>query len=65
MLETGHGVGWGLELTQRDLGFPGGASGARIRLPVQETQETWVRALAQEDPLEKEMATRSPTGYSP
>ena len=29
-------------------------------LPVmQETQETWVRSLGQEDPLEKEMATRS------
>ena len=26
---------------------------------VQETQETWVRSLGQEDPLEKEMATHS------
>ena len=26
---------------------------------VQETQETWVRSLGQEDPLEKEMATQS------
>ena len=25
----------------------------------QETQETWVRSLGQEDPLEKEMATHS------
>ena len=25
----------------------------------QETQETWVHSLGQEDPLEKEMATRS------
>ena len=26
---------------------------------MQETQETWVRFLGQEDPLEKEMATHS------
>ena len=26
---------------------------------VQETQETWVQALGQEDPLEEEMATHS------
>ena len=26
-------------------------------LPMQETQETWVRSLGQEDPLEKGMAT--------
>ena len=26
---------------------------------VQETQETWVQSLSQEDPLEKEMATHS------
>ena len=26
---------------------------------VQEAQETWVRALSQEDPLEEEMATHS------
>ena len=34
-------------------------SGWRIRLPKQETQETWVRSLGQEDPLEEEMATLS------
>ena len=28
-------------------------------LPTQETQETWVRSLGQEDPLEEEMATHS------
>ena len=28
-------------------------------LAVQQTQETWVRSLGQEDPLEKEMATHS------
>ena len=31
----------------------------RIHLPKQETQETWVRSLGQEDPLEEEMATCS------
>ena len=29
------------------------------RLPVQQTQETWVRSLGQEDPLEEEMTTHS------
>ena len=28
----------------------------KIRLPVKETQETWVPSLGQEDPLEKEIA---------
>ena len=28
-------------------------------LPMQETQETWVRSLGQEDPLQKGMATHS------
>ena len=52
-------------------GFPGGA------MPVQEMQETQIRSLGQEDPLEKETATPSstlawkipwteePGGYSP
>ena len=31
----------------------------RICLPMQETQETWIQSLGQEDPLEKEMATHS------
>jgi len=31
----------------------------RILLPMQETQEMWVRSLGQEDPLEKEMETHS------
>ena len=31
----------------------------RIRLPMQETQETWVRSLCQEDLLDEEMATHS------
>ena len=49
----------------------------RIRLPVQETQETWVRSLDRGDLLKEEMAThssilaweshgqRSLVGYSP
>ena len=35
------------------------AQWSRICLPSQETQETWVRFLGQEDPLEKEVATRT------
>ena len=31
----------------------------RICLPMQETEETWVQSLVWEEPLEKEMATRS------
>ena len=39
-------------------GLPRWDSGKEITcLPMQETQETWVRSLGQEDPLEKEMAT--------
>ena len=30
-----------------------------VQLPVQETQETWVRSLGHKDPLEEEMATHS------
>ena len=35
------------------------AQRSRIRLPMQETQEMWVRSLGQEDLLEEEMATDS------
>ena len=35
-----------------------GASDKNL-LPVQETQEMWVRSQDREDPLEKEMATHS------
>ena len=31
----------------------------RIWMPMQETQETWIWSLGQEDPLEEEMATHS------
>ena len=37
------------------MGFPGGS--VVKNLPAM--QETWVRSLGREDPLEKEMATRS------
>ena len=37
------------------LGSPGGTSGKESVLPMQETQ---VRSLGQEDPLEKEIDTR-------
>ena len=36
-----------------------GGAVVKIHLPFQETQETWVRSLGREDPLEKEMATHS------
>ena len=40
------------------MGFPSGS--AVKKLPaVQETQDTWVRSLGQEDPLEKEMGIHS------
>ena len=42
------------------MDFPGGSVG-RIYLSVQETQETRVQSLGQENPLEKEMATHSST----
>ena len=57
-------------------GLPGG-SAVKNLLAMQELQETWVRYLGWEDPLEKEMATtpvflpgeshgqRSLAGYSP
>ena len=38
------------------LGFPGDASGKEPACQLQETQETWVCSLGQEDPLEKGMA---------
>ena len=41
------------------LGFPDGSVVNNICLPMQETPETWVPSLGQEDPLEKDMATHS------
>ena len=38
------------------LSFPHGSSGPHAR---QESQETWVRSLGWEDPLEEEMETHS------
>ena len=38
---------------------PGGASGKRILLPMEETQEIPIRSLGWEDPLEEGMATQS------
>ena len=39
------------------MGFPGGS--VVKNLPTQETQETLVQSLDQEDPLEKEMTAHS------
>ena len=47
-----------MRATGRHRGFPGG-KWWRIHLPMQEMQESQVRSLGQEDPLEKEMATHS------
>ena len=59
------------------LSFPGGTSGKRICLPMQEMEKMWVQSLGQKDPLEKKMAihssilackipwTESLVGYSP
>ena len=45
-----------IESSQRPLGdFPGGSA---IKNPPA-MQETWIRSLGQEDPLEKRMATHS------
>ena len=40
------------------MGFPGG-SAVKNLLAMQETKETWVRSLGQEDLLEEGMATHS------
>ena len=40
------------------MGFPDG-SVVKILLPIEETQETWVRSLGRGDLLEEEMATHS------
>ena len=45
--------------TASSMGASQVAKWSRICLPMQETQETWVRSLGQEDPLEEEMATHS------
>ena len=48
-----------VSLTQRIHGPSLAVQGLRIHLPVQGTQETWVRSLGEKDPLEKETATHS------
>ena len=40
------------------MGIPGGSVVKNLPA-VQETQETWIRSLGQEDPLEEGMATHS------
>ena len=49
----------GLQQRLHNRGLPWWLSGYRTHLPVQELQETWVRSLGQEDPLEKGMGTHS------
>ena len=45
-----------MTLTSISLSFPGGSDGEESALPMQETQ---VRPLGREDPLQKGMATHS------
>ena len=52
-METKHTI---YSLGHKTRAFPV-AQWSRILLPVQETQEMWVRSQDQEDPLEKGMAT--------
>ena len=40
------------------MGFPG-ATAVKNRPVMQKTQETWVKSLGGEDPLEEDMATHS------
>ena len=47
-----------METPEHDRGCPGG-TGGKEALPVQETEETQVPSLGQEDPLDESMATRS------
>ena len=66
----------GLRISAWARGFPH-ASEVKNPSAMQKTQETWVRSLGREDPLEQEMAThssipaweipdqRSLVGYSP
>ena len=49
-----------METPEHDRGCPGG-TGGKEALPVQETEETQVPSLGQEDPLEKGMAAHSST----
>ena len=60
----GHGTcfdQWNIRRHDTSRGFPGGSvvKKKKKHLSMQETQETWVQSLNQEDPLEKEMATHS------
>ena len=45
--------------TKQSLGLPRWHSGEESACQCRRLQETWVRSLGQEDPLEEEMATRS------
>ena len=52
---------WKIILDYLEGSFGGPARGfcRWLHLPMQETPETWVQSLGQEDPLEEEMATYS------
>ena len=55
-----HGILQGRVLKWAAMPFSGYPGGSEVkRLPA--VQETWIRSLGQEDPLEKETATHSST----
>ena len=51
----------GEDVEKREPSYTVAALVVKNRLPGQETQETWVPSLGQEDPPEEEMATHSST----
>ena len=53
----GRQSAWNLNPSSTTYDFPGGLDGKEFAT----MQETWVRSLGWEDPLEKEMATHSST----
>ena len=55
---SGMGVGWGT-LEVKGFVYNRNSPAAQTVKKLPARQETWVRSLGQEDPLEKEMATHS------
>ena len=61
MVDSYNGISYRIEYewtVPAHLGLPGDSVVKNLP-PMQEMQETWVRPLGQEDPLEEEMAAHS------
>ena len=58
---SGKGAGKPFSIPEgmKTLSMPSGSPGGSERKNLPATRETWVQSLGWEDPLEKEMATRS------